>query len=102
MMIQYESDDDYADFPSEISEVESKRKRLRQDDHYALEENPQRGLTSEGIVEVTAWAFVGGIGLVLAIGSAMVAMIAPNGDPGVMVVPLVYMIAAMYFMRRRH
>jgi len=98
MMIQYESDEDYAEFPSEI---ETKRKRLRLDDAYGLDDSPHRGLTSDGIVEVTAWAFVGGIGLVLAIGSALVALLSPNGDAGVMVVPLIYMLAAMWFMRRR-
>jgi hypothetical protein len=98
-MIQYDTEEEFADYPAEIA---SKRKRLSQyDDHYALEESAQRGLTSEGIVEVTAWAFVGGIGLVLAVGTTLIALIAPNGDPAVMIVPLVYMVAVMIFMRRR-
>jgi hypothetical protein len=98
-MIQYDSEEEFVDYPSE---VESKRKRLRQqDDRYAMEEESKHGLTSDGIVEVTAWAFVGGVGLILALGATMVALIGPEDDAAVMIVPLVYMVAVMIFMRRR-
>ena len=93
-MIQYDSsEEEYVDYPSE---VESKRKHLSQyDDRY------MHGLTSEGIVEVTAWAFVGGVGVILALGATMVALTGPQDDAAVMLVPLMYMIGVMIFMRRR-
>lgn len=98
-MIQYDAEEEYADYPAE---AERKRKRLsQQDEGYPLAEAADRQLTSEGIVEITAWAFVGGVGVILSIGSVLVALIAPTGDAAVMIVPLVYMIAVMIFMRRR-
>ena len=97
-MIQYDADEEeYLDYPSEI---ESKRKRLRQQD-YAPDEAPKRRLSSESIVEVTAWAFVGGVGVILALGSVLATIITPEDDGALMIIPLVYMIAVMIFMRRR-
>lgn len=54
--------------------------------------------TRSPLVEVVAWGFVGTIGLMMTIGSTIIAT--QTNSPEIMIIPFLYMVVAMRTMRR--
>lgn len=98
-MIEYEPDelsiDDYT--PYSDYNVKSKRLSLPEDYSYPLSSSAAQ---RHPIVEIIAWLFVGGVGLGLTAGSIIVAAGPPSGDQWVMLIPLLYMLVAMRWLRK--
>jgi hypothetical protein len=51
------------------------------------------------VVNIVAWGFVGTIGLMMTIGSTIIAT--ETSSPAVMIIPFLYMVIVMGVMRRR-
>lgn len=79
----------------EMQSLSAKRKRLAADHEYEPR-YVQQNLGSS----VLAWSVIGAIGLILTIGATIVAA-NTAGAAWTLIVPLIYMIAAMYFMTKR-
>jgi hypothetical protein len=96
-MTQYQTDEAYfEEAPQEDYGFDRKRKRLanRQADFYPVPQDTKA-------VEIVAWIVTGSVGIVLAIGTVIVASKDPAGAGWTMVVPLIYMLGSMWVMRRR-
>ncbi|MBZ0309893.1 MAG: hypothetical protein K8I82_27760 [Anaerolineae bacterium] len=51
------------------------------------------------VVDIVAWGFVGTIGLMMTIGSTIIAT--QTNSPAIMIIPFLYMVIVMGTMRRR-
>ncbi|HLA43105.1 MAG TPA: hypothetical protein VJZ27_06700 [Aggregatilineales bacterium] len=102
-MSQYKTENDYFEQVQEEDDPEveeyyrqrEKPKRLTQ-----RRFNPQfqEGYNRSPATEIVAWSFIGLVGLAMTVGSVIVASNSP--EEWVIVIPLVYMLGAMWLMRR--
>jgi hypothetical protein len=89
-------------FESEFGDdsLTEKRKRLAgaPDPNRAPAAAPQAAGTNRYDVEILAWQFLGTIGVLLTLGAFVLGLVASN--PAMLVIPLIYMVAVMFLMRR--
>jgi hypothetical protein len=96
IMSRYQVDEEYFDYPVEANSEELQERKAKRGRRVPYSAH-QTGRSAA--VEIVAWSMVGIVGFVLAVGSIIVA--ADGSDNAwVVAIPMIYMLAAMRFMRR--
>jgi hypothetical protein len=96
-MSRHQVDEEYFDYPAE-EDIDQPQERKAKRGEQVLYAAHQTGRSTA--VEIVAWSMVGIVGFVIAVGSVIVAAKSPESSAWVVVIPMIYMLAAMKFMRR--